>query len=190
MGAAVGIVVYGVVAVARVQREFTVLLLGSICFTAGMASFLRLSPVAVCFIAGAILANLPGQWREQVRTALNHLERPIYLVFLALAGALWEVREWQGWALMGLLVVSRFIGKWLAVRIGGVAGPLRLEPSEQRALAVAPMGALSIAIVLTAQDLYSGPTIPWIVTAVIGGSMVTEIAVQAATRSRPIENAA
>lgn len=183
MGVAVGLVVYGIVSVARVEREFIVLLLGSICFTAGTASYLRLSPVAVCFIAGAILANLPGRWKEPARLALGHLERPVYLVFLAIAGALWQVRAWQGWTLMVVFFVARVAGRWLAQRVRPlvvIEGEAASAPWE---LPVAPMGALSIAVVVTAQDLYFGPSIPWIVTAVIGGTMLTEIVAQATLRA-------
>ena len=47
---------------------------------------------------------------------------------------------------------------------------------------LAPLGALSIAIVVSAEDLYCSPSIPWIVTAVIGGAIVTEILVQWSSR--------
>jgi hypothetical protein len=40
------------------------------------------------------------------------------------------------------------------------------------------MGALSIAIVISFQTLFAGRAVPWIVTAVIGGAIVTEFVVQ------------
>ena len=84
-----------------------------------MASFLRLSPVVVCFIAGAVLQNFPGQWKEQVRSALARVERPVYLLFLLIAGALWRVDEWQGWALMLAFVAARLreLGEKINVRV-------------------------------------------------------------------------
>ncbi|MCL4854409.1 MAG: hypothetical protein KJZ78_23870, partial [Bryobacteraceae bacterium] len=53
---------------------------------------------------------------------------------------------------------------------------------ERRSLTASPVGALSIAIVVSAQDLYSGPSVPWIVTAVIGGAVVMEAALQLSVR--------
>ena len=44
------------------------------------------------------------------------------------------------------------------------------------------MGALSIAIIVNAQDLYFDETINWMVAAVIGGAIVTEVIVQYASR--------
>ncbi len=158
--------------------ETLVVILGSICFAAGMASYLRISPIVVCFIAGALLANLPGTWKDQIGGALTRLERPIYLIFLVIAGAYWRVDQWQGWVLMLLFVGTRLATRFIGVRLFMGQYPDSLTPVEQRNLAASPMGALSIAIVINAQDLYSGQTIPWIVNAIIGGSLLTEIVVQ------------
>lgn len=184
MGATISAVIYPILNKIHSGTEFVVVMLGSICFTAGMASFLRLSPIVVCFIAGAILVNLPGVPIERIRDTLDHLERPIYLLFLIIAGSLWQFAQWEGWALMALFVVARLIGKgmgiwWLRKRnVGG------LNPEERRSLLVAPLGALSIAMVVSAEDLYFSRSIPWIVTAVIGGAIITEIIVQYFTRGR------
>jgi Kef-type K+ transport system membrane component KefB len=187
MGTMIGGVIYGTLG--KVQRgpEFSVLVLGSVCFTAGMASFLRLSPLVVCFIVGLILVNLPGHSKDRLREALNRMERPIYLLFLLVAGSLWDVTEWQGWALMVLFVVARLLGKWLAVIFCRKRVPGGLTTDEQRSLILSPIGALSIAIVVNAQDLYSGPTVSWMVTAVIGGAIVTEIIVQIASRRHELD---
>lgn len=182
MGTMIGGVVWGMLARIKAGPEFTVLILGSVGFTAGMASFLRISPLAVCFIVGLILVNLPGTSKEQIREVLEHMERPIYLLFLLVAGSLWDLTKWQGWALMMLFVPARLFGKWLAVRACRKEVPNGLSADEQRSLIFSPMGALSIAIVVNAQDLYFGSTISWMVTAVIGGAIVTEVIVQIASR--------
>jgi hypothetical protein len=186
MGTALGAVVYAVLNAFRGRSEMTVVMLGSIALAAGMASFLRLSPIAVCFIAGALIFNFPGTWREQVRVALVKLERPIYLVFLVVAGAMWQVTAWQGWVLLLLFVAGRLVGKvvgvflsqqtrlgeQLHIELGG------LSHEEKVRIGLAPMGALAIAIVVSAQDLYVGSTVSWMVTTVIGGAVATEIITQ------------
>jgi hypothetical protein len=186
MGTALGAVVYAVLHAFRGRSEMTVVMLGSIALAAGMASFLRLSPIAVCFIAGALIFNFPGTWREQVRVALVKLERPIYLVFLVVAGAIWQVTAWQGWVLLLLFVAGRLVGKvvgvflsqqtrlgeQLHIELGG------LSHEEKVRIGLAPMGALAIAIVVSAQDLYTGSTVSWMVTTVIGGAVATEIITQ------------
>lgn len=187
MGSILGAVIWGMLAKVKAGPEFTVLILGSVCFTAGMASFLRISPLVVCFIVGLILVNLPGTSKDQIREVLEHMERPIYLLFLLVAGSLWDVTDWQGWALMVLFVIARLFGKWLAVIICRKRVPGGLSRDEQRSLVFSPIGALSIAIVVNAQDLYFGAAVSWIVTAVIGGAIVTEVIVQIASRRTPVD---
>ena len=184
VGTTMGGVIYATLGKVRSGPEFSLLMLGSVCFTAGISSFLRLSPVAVCFIAAVVVVNLPGGAKEPVREALERLERPIYLVFLLIAGSLWQVANWQGWLLMALFIAGRIVGKGLAVETCRRRGLGGLSPEERRSLMLGPTGALSIAIVVNAQDLYSSPTIPWMITAVIGGAIVTEIIVQLWTRGR------
>ena len=186
MGATVGGVIYAALSRVEGGPEFSLLVLGSVCFVAGMASFLRLSPLVVCFIVGIILVNLPGGPKEQIREALVRMERPIYLLFLLVAGSLWDARQWEGWVLMLLFVATRLLGKWLGVLAAKRRATPELTQEERRGLIFSPIGALSIAIVVNAQDLYPDATVSWMVTAVIGGAIVTEIIVQAASRGGAI----
>lgn len=187
IGTTMGVVTYATLTRINKGPQFTAVLLGAVAFTAGMASFLRLSTISVSFIAGAIVSNLGGDWREPLRDLLVRLERPVYFVFLVIAGALWRPWEWQGWILMVVFVAGRFSSKWLAAAVLQKFWAPDLAVSERRTLIGAPMGALSLAIVVSGQDLFSGPTLTWIVTAVIGGAITMEIALQlAARRARQI----
>jgi hypothetical protein len=177
-GTAMGVVIHAVFGKIRSGPEFSLLLLGSVAFTAGMGSFLRLSPVVLCFIVGVVMVNLPGGPKAQIREALIRLERPIYLLFLVIAGSLWHGSQWQGWTLMVLFLVARLFGKWISVRMCERRAVSFFSASERTSLVFGPIGALSIAIVVNAQDLYSGPAVPWMITAVVGGAIVTELIVQ------------
>ena len=190
IGASMGIVVYAVLTRINKDPQFTAALLGCVAFTAGMASYLRLSPLAVCFMAGAIVINLGDKWTEQVRDVFHRLERPIYFLFMIIAGALWHPWEWQGWLLMAAFISVRLFSKWFSSKLLRRTYVKDLSKGEERALTLAPMGALSVAIVVSAQDLYSGPTVAWIVTAVVGGSLVTEAVLQMAFRKAARETLA
>lgn len=185
IGATMGLFVYFALTRINKDPQFTAVLLGSIAFTAGLSSFLRMSPLAVCTMAGVITANLGGPWKEQMTRNLERLERPVYFLFMVLAGALWHPSEWQGWVLMVVFIAARLGSKWFASQVARRAIAPDLSEDERRATAWAPMGALSVAIVVSAQDLYSGPTISWIVTAVIAGALLSEVGLQiAASRAR------
>jgi hypothetical protein len=188
IGTTMGVFLYAALSRINKDPQFTAVLLGSLAFTAGMASFLRLSPLAVCCIAGVLTVNLSGAWRDQMLHILERLERPVYFLFMVIAGALWHPSEWRGWVLMAVFISSRLLSKWLATLVVERVTLKDLTVAERRSIAWAPMGALSVAIVVSAQDLYSGPTISWIVTPVVAGSVVVEIALQfAARRARRLD---
>jgi hypothetical protein len=78
--------------------------------------------------------------------------------------------------LVPVFVVARITGTWLGIKAS------RSETSEDRVL-VAPVSALSIALVISLVDMYRGERLAWVVTAVIGGALLTELLVQAALES-------
>ncbi|MGB8329506.1 MAG: hypothetical protein WCE62_05215 [Polyangiales bacterium] len=177
VGLCLGLLVYALLA-GRRGSEFLALLLGSVALASGIAGYLFLSPLVVCFIAGAILVNLPGQHKQLCWTILMQLERPIYYLFFAIAGALWRVADWRGWVLLPAFVLSRAVGYAIARRtLGRQSWRLtrRASVSGWRSTLFPPISMVSIAIVMSAQVLYRDPAIPWIVTAVIGGAIASEV---------------
>jgi len=54
-----------------------------------VAIFFSLSPLFVNMIAGVTAANLPGS-KDRVFMAVARQEKPFYIVFLILAGAVWQ----------------------------------------------------------------------------------------------------
>lgn len=157
---------------------FIVILLGSVALCAGMASYLRLAVVPVCFIAGWIVASLPGTSREQILAVLERMQRPTLFVLMVIAGALWVPSAWQGWVLLAVYLVARLAGNRLAIGVLARWMPGELSAEERRALSYTPTGALSLAIVLSARDLYPDSHVPNTLTAVIMGGIMGEILLQ------------
>lgn len=184
LGAMAGLLVYAILQRRTAGADFLVLTLGSISFAAGAASFLLLSSVVVAFIAGVLLANFPGSYHERLRDMLFRLERPIYLLSLVIVGALWRVTDWRGWVLMPVFMGLRLAGKWLGARLALAHAELDLGAEERRAIAMPPLGPLAIAIVTNALLLYPGGSISLIVSAVIGGGVLTEVFLQLSNRRR------
>ena len=182
VGAIMATIIYLLFSKVSAGAPFQVVLLGAICFTAGIATFLQLSAVVVCFITGFAVVNLPSAWKEELRTTFATFERPVYFLFLVIAGALWHNVVWQGWVLMLVFVGARFLGKWVGLVLWRPSQGQVLSTAEQRGLVISPVGALSIAIVVSAQTLYAGAGSPLIVTAVIGGAILTEFIIQWTSR--------
>lgn len=184
LGGTAGVLIYAILQRRMERADFLVLTLGSISFAAGAASYLLLSSVVVAFIAGVLLANFPGTYHERLREMLFRLERPIYLLSLVIIGALWQVGDWRGWVLMPVFMSLRLVGKWLGTRLALANGELELGAEERRAIAMPPLGPLAVAIVTNALLLYPGGSISLIVSAVIGGGVLTEIFLQLGSRRR------
>lgn len=182
LGTAIGGILYATLSSVKPGPDFVVVLLGSVGFAAGIAGFLRLSPIVVCFFAGFILANLPFPTKAMVRSTLVRLERPIYLIFLVVSGSLLRVNEWQGWMIMLLLVAGTIVGRSLAWVVCRRRDAFVPAAEERRRLTLAPLGALSVAVAVNAQLLYYGPVISWLVVGVIGASIITEVLVQFSAR--------
>jgi NhaP-type Na+/H+ or K+/H+ antiporter len=85
---------------------------------------------------------------------------------------------------MCIFVASRLAGKHLAAALVTRHGEYQSAMAEKQWFAYAPAGAISLAVVISAQNLYGGPRISWIVTAVIAGSLLNEVLVQAVLRRR------
>jgi Kef-type K+ transport system membrane component KefB len=178
LGFVLGALVYALLSRTRGAVDFPVLTLGSIAFAGGAAAYLSLSPIVVAFVAGVMVANLPGSLKEQLQPTLRRFERPIYLLFLFVVGAIWNVADWRSWALALLFAAMRLAGKYLGARL-----TFRREDLEsRRALALAPMGPIAIAIVVSGQLLYRGGSIALVCSAVVGGALLTEIILQAGRR--------
>jgi hypothetical protein len=182
LGMAAGLFMYLLLRIVSGRSELIAVVVGTIVFAAGFAGVIRLSPVVVCFVMGLMVTNAPGLPREELTAILVRLERPLYFVFLLIVGALWKVGEPRGWGLMLVFVLSRLAGKALSVRFARRRGEDGLSRRERRVLAVAPVGPLALAIVVNAQLLYPGGSVSKIVTAILGGAILTEILVQLSRR--------
>jgi hypothetical protein len=164
---------------------FSVVLLGSIAFAAGVASFLRLSSMSVCFIAGVTAAVFAPAGKREVDAVLHRIERPVLYLFLLLAGAMWHYWEWQGWALALVLVAGRLGGKWITFGTRIRASTAGFSAVERRSLTFAPVGGVSIAVLMSTADLFRTPAVAWMVTAVIAGALLTEVIEGLFWRYRP-----
>jgi len=184
LGVVIGVLIFAMIRVPHSNAEFLAVVLGSIAFASGLAGYLELSPIVVCFLAGVLVINFPNDQKESVFRILNQLERPIHQLFLIIAGALWSVADWRGWALVPAFVAARAIGKWLGITAAhaSVTGEAPVGWTDDRTL-ITPLSGLSIALVISVAG-FGGVALPWITTAVIGGAVVSEILVHYAYSGR------
>jgi Kef-type K+ transport system membrane component KefB len=178
LGVAIGVLIFTMVRVPASNAEFLAVVLGAIAFAAGLAGYLHLSPIAVCFLAGVLVINFPNDQRDSIFRILHHLERPVQLLFLIIAGAVWQPDDWRGWALVPLFVAGRVAGKYLGVIASRIAVGAGLPSgfADRRQL-IAPLSGLSIALI-SVQGAAADAGLSWVVTAVIGGAIATEFLIR------------
>jgi hypothetical protein len=100
------------------------------------------------------------------------------MLFLIIVGAVWDATDWRGWVLVPLFVAGRVLGKWTGIVASKTAVGAYLPKSfADRRNWVTPLSGFSVALVISVQSLYMDAGLTWIVTAVIGGSFVTELLV-------------
>jgi len=180
MGVAIGLLVHIMLRQRATSSEFLAITLGSVAFAAGMADYLWLSPIVVCFIAGAMVSNLPlARPKQQLWDILSRVEWPLYLVFLTCVGAFWNISDWRGWLLVPAFVIARLLGKWVSVRALQRADVDHEYDALRSGRSIfARVSGLSIALVVGWESLYGGFSGGWIVTAVVGGTIVLELLAQ------------
>jgi NhaP-type Na+/H+ or K+/H+ antiporter len=196
MGVALGVLVWVAVRNARNANEDVAMTLGALAFAAGMAGYVGFSPLVVCFVAGMTAANVPGaaaagSWLSRPR--FRDLERPIYMAFFVVVGALWSPHDRRGWIMLPIYVLARAGGKLLGVRAARAAlaqssegrhpDAMRLGPTASTWLAFLPSSAVSIAVVVSARNSYPEMLRGSLETVVIGGALLSELVFRLSARA-------
>jgi multidrug transporter EmrE-like cation transporter len=136
-------------------EELVLFLLGIAAFASGVALQLQLSPLFVSVTMGIVVANLSPE-PQRVFRVLHEWEKPIYVVFLMLAGALlafstlWVVPLAVAYAL--IRGTGKVLGNMAMVRIT----PLPFQPPKRFGLGLLPQGGISLAMAISIVLTYAG----------------------------------
>jgi hypothetical protein len=174
LGTAMGFLLDGLTRMRCSEEELMVFVIGTVLFSSGIALYFKLSPLFINAIMGMLIANLPGS-KDRIFGLLVRLERPFYIVFLILAGAIW--RPGSAWALplAALYLVLRFAGKlgggFLAARSSDDAQPL----PDGLGLGLMSQGGMAVAMVMNYYPLGSGAMTDVVVTIVLVGVILNEL---------------
>jgi len=112
-----GIVFHHLTARKISDEDLLVYLLGLVFFVSGTAFYFNLPPLYVCMILGMTFSNLTRK-QERLYPLFFSTEKPLYIIFLILIGALWDL-QWD--YRVALLVIAL-----LAVKVIGYTLPLPL----------------------------------------------------------------
>jgi hypothetical protein len=157
------------------DEELLIFVLGMAVFSGGIALFLKLSPLFVNMIMGLVVANFPGS-KNRIFNLLGRLEKPFYIVFLILAGAIWQ--PGSPWALplavlyLGLRLIGKASGGYLAAKVA----PGDFRPPSLMGLGLVSQGGIAIAMVMNYYELSSAAVTDVVVTTVLVAVILNELA--------------
>lgn len=137
------------------REEMVLYLLGISALVGGAALQLQLSPLVAAVVTGAVVANFSRD-RERVYRALHQWEKPIYVVLLILAGALFRPTTWWVLPLGAAYFAVRALGKVIGAGVMVRAVALPFPVPRRLGLGLIPQGGISLAMALSLVLTLSG----------------------------------
>jgi len=149
LGVALGWMLHYLTSERLEESEMLLLTAGSVIFSGGLSSYLHLSPLFVNLIMGMTLANLPNFYRGRTFNRLLAAEKPFYVVFMILTGALWPPLSPIILGLFPIYAAGRAAGLWLGSGLGILVFlPPAARPSPHLGLALLPQGGIALALAM------------------------------------------
>ncbi len=154
-------------------------LVGIITFSSGAAFFLDLSLLTVNMILAFVVTN-SLQDGSGVRETLASTRRPMSLVLLVFAGALWEAPWHDTWTFDAMFAPIAITIAYMALRMGGKllgcwVGSVGTELRPDLARGLLAQGDEAIAMALSLKLVYDGPAIDVAYTAILGSVIAHEL---------------
>lgn len=161
-------------------EELVLFVLGICAFAAGAALQWNLSPIFVSITMGAVVANF-GRDRQRVFALLEKWEKPVYLTFLLLAGALLGRPTLVVIGLALGYALLRALGKFLGAAAMVSTLPMPFAVPRRLGLGLIPQGGISLAMAVSGVLMYPGLQIAGggaessLFTIIVIGVMVSEL---------------
>lgn len=134
--------------------DLLVYLLGIVFFAAGTAAVFHLSSLFVCMILGVAFSNLTTL-QEKIYPLLISTEKPFYIVFLILIGAMWEVVfDLKIVFIVLTLVGLRILGFTMPLRYFGRVLKFPFPLPARFGLCFFSSGGLAVAFIVSVKMLY------------------------------------
>jgi hypothetical protein len=171
------------------RQELLILTIGLVVFSSGLAEEFGLSALFLNFITGLGLINLPSLNHNTFANILHSQEKPIYIVFLVLAGAMWTPSSMHLYILAAYLGL-RILGKLLGGRLTVGLFNLDFTPPPMWGLALFPQGGMAIAMAVDYLHYYPGETGNTILNIILTATLISHLSGPLAIRRGLVRKAA
>lgn len=153
----------------RSENSRFLALVGIIIFASGAAFFLNLSALLVNLLLGVVIVNTrhgAGVFQTLVRT-----QRPVRLILLVFAGALWVPVPWLPALVLTVgFIVLRLVCKAVGGLLAGIGTALRNDLFR----GLLAQGEVTVAMAIAFQLVYDGPTVDLVYTAILASVVFYE----------------
>lgn len=163
LGGSLGILFYFFIGDNEGENNVFLAMVGILMFASGAAFFLQISDLTVNLVLGLALAQSPTVG-ERLHKQLRRTERPVSLMLLLFAGALWVPVEPLPTVVLTLGFIGlRLLCKVASVFLATVGTPLRGDLFR----GMLAQGDAAVAMAVSFQLFYSGPTVDIVYTAIL-----------------------
>ncbi len=139
------------------EQDLLVYLLGLVFFVSGAAFYFNLPPLYLGMVLGVTFSNLT-KIQEKIYPILLSTEKPLFIIFLLLIGALWEFNvDYKIVLLVILIFTLRVLGYTASLPVIGrlLSFPIKLSPAF--GLSFLSSGGIGVAFAVSLKLTYSLP---------------------------------
>jgi len=155
--------------------DYLVYLLGLVFFAAGAASYFNLPSLFICMVMGITLSNLT-KIQEKLYPLLLSTEKPFYIIFLILIGALWEFNfDYKIGLLVILLLFIRAVAYTFPLRPLGLILRFSFPLPAHYGLCFLSFGGVALAFVVSLKLIYQYPLTDVFVSAALLVIVVSDL---------------
>lgn len=156
------------------EERMLVYLLGLVFFVSGTAFYFNLPPLYLSMVLGITFSNLT-KIHEKLYPLLLSTEKPLYIIFLILIGALWEVDlDYRVGIFIGLMVVLRVITYILPLPFFKVVLDFPLRLPTRFGLCFLSSGGIGVAFAVSIKLAYPLLLTDIFLTIALFGILITE----------------
>ena len=156
------------------EEQMLIYLLGLVFFVSGAAFYFNLPPLYLSMVLGITFSNLT-KIHEKLYPLLISTEKPLYIIFLILIGALWEVTlDYRIAILIALMVVIRVMTYVLPLPLFKVILDFPCHLPARFGLSFLSSGGIGVALAVSLKLAYPLLLTDTFLTIALCGVLITE----------------
>ncbi len=157
------------------EEEMLVYLLGLVFFVSGASFYFNLLPLYMSMVMGITYSNLT-RIHERLYPLLLSTEKPLYITFLILIGALWEISfDYKLALLVLLMILLRIIGYFLPLPLFKVILDFPLRLPIRFGFSFLSSGGIGLAFAVSLKLAFPLPLTDVFLSAALFGILITEL---------------